>query len=58
MKIKIPFYSAASHELRTPLTSIKGYVEAVLEDEVGPLNEKTKEFLNYVKLRPTACTVC
>lgn len=48
-EIKSHFISAASHELRTPLTSIKGYVEAVLEDEVGPLNEKQKEFLGYVK---------
>ncbi len=48
-QIKSRFISAASHELRTPLTSIKGYVEAILEDEVGPLNEKQKEFLTYVK---------
>lgn len=48
-EIKSHFISAASHELRTPLTSIKGYVESVLEDEVGPLNEKQKEFLGYVK---------
>lgn len=48
-EIKSHFISAASHELRTPLTSIKGYVESVLEDEVGPLNEKQREFLGYVK---------
>lgn len=47
--MKSHFISAASHELRTPLTSIKGYVEAVLQDEVGPINEKQKEFLGYVK---------
>lgn len=48
-EIKSHFISAASHELRTPLTSIKGYVETILEDEVGPLNEKQREFLTYVK---------
>jgi PAS domain S-box-containing protein len=49
-EIKSHFISAASHELRTPLTSIKGYVESVLEDEVGPLNEQQKQFLGYVKI--------
>lgn len=46
---KSHFISAASHELRTPLTSLKGYVEMILQDEVGPINEKQREFLTYVK---------
>lgn len=47
-RIKSDFISAASHELRTPLTSLKGFVEAILYDEVGPLNEKQRQFLTYV----------
>lgn len=49
-QVKSHFISAASHELRTPLTSIKGYVESILEDEVGPLNEQQRQFLEYVKV--------
>ncbi len=47
--IKSNFISAASHELRTPLTSIKGYLETVLQEEAGTLNDQQKEFLGYVK---------
>lgn len=48
-EIKSHFISAASHELRTPLTSLKGYVEIILQEEVGTINEKQREFLCYVK---------
>jgi PAS domain S-box-containing protein len=48
-EMKSNFISSASHELRTPLTSIKGYVETILQNEVGPINDKQKEFLSYVK---------
>ncbi|MBI4372273.1 MAG: PAS domain S-box protein [Candidatus Omnitrophica bacterium] len=48
-ELKSHFISAASHELRTPLTSLKGYVEAILQGEVGPINEKQNQFLGYVK---------
>ncbi len=48
-ELKSHFISAASHELRTPLTSLKGYVETILLEEAGPINEKQKEFLGYVK---------
>jgi two-component system OmpR family sensor kinase len=47
-EMKGEFVSAVSHELRTPLTSIKGYVEGVLEEETGPLNEQQREELEIV----------
>jgi two-component system, OmpR family, sensor kinase len=47
-ELKGEFVSAVSHELRTPLTSIKGFLEAVLEEETGPLNERQREELDIV----------
>ena len=35
-------------EIRTPMTPIIGYSELLLEEQVGPLNEKQKEFLAYI----------
>ncbi len=43
-ELKQQFVSTVSHELRTPLTSIKGYLEALIEDEAGPLNEEQREY--------------
>ena len=37
--LKDEFVASVSHELRTPLTSIRGYVELMLDEETGPLNE-------------------
>ncbi len=43
-EMKVRFVSSVSHELRTPLTSIEGYLDALLEDEAGPLNEEQREY--------------
>ncbi len=48
-ELKSHFISVASHELRTPLTSLKGFVETILQGEVGPINPKQSQFLGYVK---------
>lgn len=42
-KMKMEFLSTASHELRTPLTIIRDYVDLVLEEIPGPLNEMQRE---------------
>ena len=47
-EMKDQFVSAVSHELRTPLTSIKGYLEGILEEEAGPLNDQQREELEIV----------
>ena len=47
-RLKDEFVSLVSHELRTPLTSIKGYVDLLLEGEVGELTEEQAEFLGIV----------
>jgi PAS domain S-box-containing protein len=43
--LKNQFISVVSHELRTPLTAIRGYLEVVLGEEPGPLNDEQKRFL-------------
>jgi signal transduction histidine kinase len=48
-RMKSEFVSLVSHELRTPLTSIKGYVELMLDGEVGTLSDEQSEFLQIVK---------
>jgi PAS domain S-box-containing protein len=52
-RLKSDFVSLVSHELRTPLTSIKGYVDLLLEGEVGTLTAEQSEFLNIVAASST-----
>ena len=47
-RMKRDFVSSVSHELRTPLTSIRGYLEALLEEESGPLTDEQREDLEVV----------
>ncbi|MDX6556946.1 MAG: hypothetical protein QOD86_3141 [Miltoncostaeaceae bacterium] len=44
-RMKDEFVALASHELRTPLTSIIGYLDVVLEGELGELGEEQEQFL-------------
>ncbi len=47
-KMKEEFISTVSHELRTPLTIIKGHVENLRDELVGPLSEKQATVLGRV----------
>jgi signal transduction histidine kinase len=47
-RVKDDFIASVSHELRTPLTSIRGYLELILDDEVGEVSEEQREFLNII----------
>jgi PAS domain S-box-containing protein len=47
-RMKNEFVQLVSHELRTPLTSIKGYVDLLLDEEMGPLEDEQREFLKIV----------
>jgi signal transduction histidine kinase len=46
--MKDQFVSTVSHELRTPLTSMVGYLELLLDREVGELTEEQAHFLEIV----------
>ena len=44
-ELKANFVSNISHELRTPLTHIKGYVELLVTESLGPLTDEQKHAL-------------
>ncbi len=48
-RMRSNFISMVSHELRTPLHSINGFLSIVLEEHVGTLNERQREFLEYIR---------
>jgi PAS domain S-box-containing protein len=48
-RLKSEFIATASHELRTPLTSIRGYVDLLLLNTLGPLSQEQSDFLRVVK---------
>jgi signal transduction histidine kinase len=52
-EMKGQFVSSVSHELRTPLTSIRGFLESLLAEEPGPLNEEQREELEIVHRNAT-----
>jgi signal transduction histidine kinase len=45
-KVKDEFISMASHQLRTPLTSIKGYLDTVLQGDLGHVNSTQRVMLS------------
>jgi signal transduction histidine kinase len=47
--LKSTFVSVAAHELRTPLTAIQGYVEMLIDRDVGPLTDRQREYLAIVQ---------
>jgi len=48
-EMKSIFVSVAAHELRTPLTSVSGFVEVLLDEDLGPLNETQREYLEMAQ---------
>jgi len=51
-RIKIDFVHHVSYELRSPLTNIIGFVHLLGEPTTGPLQQKQREYLDYI----TVCT--
>lgn len=48
-KLKSEFLANVSHELRTPLTSIKGYVEYIKKEKLGPITPLQSEGLTVAQ---------
>jgi len=48
-RLKSNFVSNVSHELRTPLTAIKGAVDLLLREVLGPVNENQTHHLSRVR---------
>jgi signal transduction histidine kinase len=45
-QMKANFVSNISHELRTPLTHVKGYVELLISESLGPITSEQKHALS------------
>lgn len=48
-QLKSNIVANISHELRTPLTHIKGYIELLLTDAMGPMNDQQVSALQVVQ---------
>jgi signal transduction histidine kinase len=48
-ELKSQFISVAAHELRTPLTSLNGYLEMLLDGQMGSLTEKQRQVLEIIE---------
>jgi signal transduction histidine kinase len=47
-RLRDDFVHHVSYELRSPLTNIIGFIQLLGDSSVGPLNEKQREYTNYV----------
>jgi signal transduction histidine kinase len=47
-ELREQFVQNISHELRTPMTYVRGYVELLADESLGPLNEEQVQTLNLV----------
>jgi two-component system phosphate regulon sensor histidine kinase PhoR len=47
-RVRQDFVANVSHELRTPLTAIRGYVEALLDEDLGNTSQ-AKDFLRIIE---------
>ncbi|MCB0195115.1 MAG: PAS domain-containing protein [Anaerolineae bacterium] len=52
-EVKSTFISVAAHELQTPLSSINGFIEMLLDEVYGPVNDEQKEALDIVQRSAT-----
>src|SRR5215472_6235399 len=49
VRARSKFLSMIAHELRSPLNAIHGYLDLVLDDIAGPVNEQQREFIQRAR---------
>jgi len=49
IRSRAKFLSMLAHELRSPLNALHGYLDLVLDDIAGPLNEQQREFVQRAR---------
>jgi len=54
--IRSDFIASLSHEIRTPLSSIRESVNMIIEEVLGPVNQKQKKFLTLASREITRIT--
>lgn len=47
-RLKNDFIQHVSYELRSPLTNIIGFTQLLADANIGPLNEKQREYVGYI----------
>jgi signal transduction histidine kinase len=55
-RLKDELVQNVSHELRTPLTFIRGYIDLLIDEEMGPLVPDQKSALNIVSQKTSEVT--
>ncbi len=55
-RIKDELVQNISHELRTPLTFVRGYIDLLLNDDMGALNERQKQGMEIISTKTAAVT--
>src|SRR6266487_5395591 len=48
-RVRANFVSMVSHELRTPLNSVHGFIDLLLQGQMGELNEEQHKYLGYTQ---------
>lgn len=53
-RIKNEFIQHVSYELRSPLTNIIGFTQLIADADIGPLNDKQREYVGYIQTSSAA----
>ncbi len=48
-KLKDDFVQSLTHDLRSPLTAVRGYLQVLVEEMAGPVNEQQKKMLRVME---------
>ncbi len=48
-RMKADFYSMITHDLRSPAMAITGFVDLLIQETAGPLNEAQKEMMDIIR---------